>query len=407
MLHQDNPTASGSHWGLNALTYAREVCSLAPGRGSATEGEARAAGYVAEKLDALGVAAVIRQPFSGLRSIWIFLSMAFGFALAGHAAFWLLPTSVGALPAAGVMLLGFAFSAYLLWRKFTFRDYPLRQALPHGPSQNVIARLPPEGILRHQVVLVGHLDSHRAVLWYANDYLLKLYALSAPVAVYGVLLAPLFYSLAAITAWQFLAWLGVILGIIHFLAWLSGVTADLGPYSPGANDNASAVGSLLALAERLQQEPLQHTQVWLLFSGCEETGCDGMRFFLKEHGQGLKEALFIDFELVGIGDCLYYLRNEGLLHRQRIAVEVEQRLVAAGEGLDLRPVELAGFGAFTEIGTVWEYGHRGACLSAGFSTKRGLPEWHRLTDQPERLQAETLERVQALTWRVLRTIDAE
>ena len=121
---------------------------------------------------------------------------------------------------------------------------------------------------------------------------------------YGVYLAMLVYILAVLTHVQFFAWIGLVLAIFHFLGWFTGVTADLGRYSPGANDNASSVGTILALAERLRDQPLQNTEIWLAFTGCEESGCDGMLSLIKEHGNELREALFIDFEMVGIGDSI-------------------------------------------------------------------------------------------------------
>jgi Zn-dependent M28 family amino/carboxypeptidase len=100
-------------------------------------------------------------------------------------------------------------------------------------------------------------------------------------------------------------------------SWVgSGVTADLGRYSPGANDNASAVGTLLALAERLKDQPLQNTALWLAFTGCEESGCDGMKTLIREHGNMLRDAIFIDVEMVGIGDRLSYIAEEGNLRRR-------------------------------------------------------------------------------------------
>ena len=77
-------------WGERALTHVRAVTSASPGRGSATQGEARAAEYVRRQLAALHVKNVHTQPFQGLRSIWLFLSQVFGMALVGHAAYWLL-----------------------------------------------------------------------------------------------------------------------------------------------------------------------------------------------------------------------------------------------------------------------------------------------------------------------------
>jgi hypothetical protein len=304
-----------------------------------------------------------------------------------------------------ISLLAFGFSGYLLWRKSTFRRYPLPEAVPHGPSQNVIAVLPPQGEVRQKVVLVGHLDSHRAVFWFATDFLVKLFALSEPVALYGIFIAPMLYILALLTHWSAFAWMAIYIALNHFLGWFTGVTADLGPYSPGANDNAGAVGSVLALAERLQQQPLQHTEVWLALTGCEESGCDGMITLLETHGKELKEALFLDFELVGIGEQLVYIHDEGLLRTRTIPAEVEKLVLEAGQAFDLKPVHARGVGAFTENGTALEYGFKSVCLLALRKDSPLLPEWHRMTDVPSRMQPETLGRIHALAWEILQKVD--
>jgi hypothetical protein len=395
-------------WGQRALEHVRAIIALASaGRGSATAAEARAADYVRARLADLGVVDTRLQAFRGLRSIWLFLALAYGFALIGHAAFWVLRRPLGAAPALGVSLLAFAFGGYLMWQKMTFRDYPLRSSLPHGPSQNVVAVLPAAGEARRKLVLNAHLDSHRAVWLFATDPLLWFYFATSPLGVYGFFASPLLYGLSLLTHLPVLAWFGLIPLISHIPAWFTGVTADLGPYSPGANDNASAVGTLLGLAEHLRQSPLEHTEIWLAFTGCEETGCDGMVSFLKEYGQTLKGALLVNLEEVGIGERLVYLRSEGVLRPRRIQPWVEQLIaqVASELGNAVQPVHAAGLGAFTETGVAWEYGFDGVCIMTLRGGTRWPPEWHRLTDQVDRLQPEALEQAHKFVWILLQKLD--
>lgn len=394
-------------WGLRALKYAIAITGLSAGRGSATQAEAQAASFVQKSLQNLGMVGVRLQPFSGLRSLWLFLSLVFGLGIVGHAAFWLLQPVSGDLVALVFMVLAFGSSGFLLWRKFTFREFPLRWTLPHGPSQNVIAILPPTEEKRQQVVLIAHLDSHRAVFWFASDFLVRLFALSSPVSVYGVYLAPALYILNLLSGWSVFAWVGAILAFFHFMAWFTGLTADLGPYSPGANDNAAAVGTVLTLAERLKEQPLNNTEAWLVFTGCEESGCDGITAFFKEYRQVLKNALILDFELVGIGDQLVYLRREGVIRRRTIDPHVEKLVQQVGKEFRLRPVSVQATGAFTEAGAAWEHDLKAVCLLAKSSASPLMPEWHRLTDRPERLEASTLERVHELAWAILKRFDEE
>lgn len=47
--------------------------------------------------------------------------------------------------------------------------------------------------------------------------------------------------------------------------------------------------------------PLEHTEVWLAFTGAEEVGSVGMHVLLDRCGEQLRDAYFLDFEMVGRG----------------------------------------------------------------------------------------------------------
>ncbi len=383
-------------WGQRALQHARILTESTPGRGSATRLEAQAAVYVHQRLKQAGYE-VEQQTFIGLRSIWFFLALAFGFAVMGHLAGPLLSYALGdwALWTLRSALFGFAF--YMLWRKFSFQHFPLRASLPQGPSHNVIAVAAPSGAVQRRMVLNAHLDSHRAVIWFANDTLTRLYTLLSPLTIYGLLAAPLLYALHLLTNLSVFSWLGGALGLLHFATWFTGVTADLGPYSPGANDNASSLGVLLSLAERLQQEPLPDTEVWLVATGCEETGCDGMVTFLNAYGDRLRDALFLDLEVSGIGDEIVYVAAEGVVQARKIAPDLAEMLAAHGA----RPFSLAYLGAYTEGGAIWSRGLRGACLMSRPADSLTIPEWHRMSDTADKLQPAALQHMHDFVWRLL------
>lgn len=387
-----------------ALQHAKNIVALNPhGRCSATASEAYAAEYVCQQLANINIDDVQTQKFIGLRSVNLFIALTFGFALSGHAAFWLLRPLFGgwSLVISG---LAFAFSMFLLWRKYTFRSYPLSNTLPHGPSQNILARIPATELAKHQVVLLAHLDSHRAVWWYANDFLVKLYLLATPFAISGLPLVFLLYT-ATQFSWPGFAWFTTPFILLHFVAWFTGVSADLGPNSPGANDNASAIGTVLALAEHLQAEPLQYTEVWLAFTGCEETAAEGMRVLWEQYGETFKDALFLDFEMVGIGERLVYVSTEGIIRRKRIPPLVENLILEAGTPFELQAIDMAGFGTLTEIGVVLEHGGKGVCIMSQRAGSPLPPEWHRLTDTAEKLELPALEQTHEMGLRVLRQID--
>jgi hypothetical protein len=78
---------------------------------------------------------------------------------------------------------------------------------------------------------------------------------------------------------------------------------DAVPGSPGANDNAAAVGILLALWERLVADPPRHLTVRLAVFGDEERGMLGSRVYARTAPLGDLVGV-VSLELCGIGDSL-------------------------------------------------------------------------------------------------------
>ena len=78
---------------------------------------------------------------------------------------------------------------------------------------------------------------------------------------------------------------------------------DAVPRSPGANDNAAAVGILLHLLERIARDVPPRLRVRFLFTAAEELGYLGAREYVKrERLDGIIGVLSL--ELCGIGDAL-------------------------------------------------------------------------------------------------------
>ena len=61
------------------------------------------------------------------------------------------------------------------------------------------------------------------------------------------------------------------------------IEADSTPFTAGANDNATAAGMVLTLAEQFRKKPLEHTRVWAVCTGCEEVQHYGMIDFYRRH----------------------------------------------------------------------------------------------------------------------------
>jgi hypothetical protein len=99
---------------------------------------------------------------------------------------------------------------------------------------------------------------------------------------------------------------------------------------PGANDNGTAVVSLLALAEQLIEQPPENLRVILLSVGSEESFSEGIKAFGERHFPSLprESTFFICLESTG-SPHLLVLRGEGFLKMR----EYPSRALALMDGL--------------------------------------------------------------------------
>jgi Zn-dependent M28 family amino/carboxypeptidase len=108
---------------------------------------------------------------------------------------------------------------------------------------------------------------------------------------------------------------------------------------PGANDNLSAVGVLLAVAASLREHPVEGLRVLLLSTGSEESFAEGMQAFGRRHFEELDRAQteFLCLECLG-GPNLILLEGEGMLRMRDYPPEMRRALAvaAADAGVGIR-----------------------------------------------------------------------
>jgi len=162
----------------------------------------------------------------------------------------------------------------------------------------------------------------------------------------------------------------------------------------------------LDLADRLRTHPLQHTEVWLAFTGCEEVGAYGMAAFLDAHaGQLGKEAVYIALDQVGIGR-LTYLTADGLVLKRRTHPHALDLARTAASALpDLAVREQVGL-AYTDALVATKRGLVALTLCSlpapGSDETAG---WHQMSDTPERVDPGSLAAASAFAWQVLQEVD--
>jgi hypothetical protein len=117
----------------------------------------------------------------------------------------------------------------------------------------------------------------------------------------------------------------VLTELLNQLAWR-------GEYSPGAHDNASGVGVVLALAQHFSQHPPVKVRLGFLFTGAEETGLHGAMAFAAALKPGGPTQV-LNFDMVGAGDTLGVVMGDGTLWPLRTDAQLNARLLRARPGI--------------------------------------------------------------------------
>lgn len=369
-------------------------------RGTGMPAEAAVADYVAGRLNELGLA-VERQRFRSVTTQNAFPLAVDGLALLA-VALYPLDGPLTRWSAAGLAL----STAPLLWYTIRHADSPLRPLLPQVTSRNVVTRVKPQDESRQRAVVLAHLDTNRCRLAWQSSGVRYLEPLTC-----------LTLALLALLGLLYLA--GALLGDPGWLWWASLLPAgyvagmamtlwrdDRTPYSPGAHDNAAGVAVALELAGRLAVQPLRRTEVWLAFTGGEETDHAGLKTLLRRHAAALRQAAFIDLEGVGSGEIVYLTRQGVCAHYRpdpellAMARKVAERRPDLGVRAAEMPIE-------DEVRTLRTAGYRAICIAGRGPATGTLPHWHRADDTPDSVSAEVMVRATEFVMTLLEELDQD
>lgn len=290
------------------------------------------------------------------------------------------------------------FNTWAAFQLFSGRRQPYTFLTPSSPSANLIVRIPPKGKVQRKVVLIGHLDTnkHRTISSPAVKRGLVPLATSALVIAVLNGIAQLFgfKRLRTLTTLSMIGSLGALL------------LDESGDFVAGANDNASAVACLLGIGGQLQQNPLENTEVWLAFTGSEETVCLGMQELLDTYREELADAYFVDLEMVGAGDIAYVTHHSSMTYLSAYQPDPEslawaQATAAANPDLNVTGTPMT---ILEEVATLRSRGFRGLCI-VGVGEDGWLVNWHQYADNASNIEPQNLEKAARFTWAMLQNLD--
>jgi Peptidase family M28 len=341
-------------------------------RPSASPGERAAAEWIAASLRELGADAHVEQERAH-GTYWWPLGLLNAVAIAAAA----LPRRAGrALAALSLAALADDLDHRSRWFRRAF--------LPQRPTFNVVAEAGDVEAARTLVVVAHHDAAHGG-------------------AVFGVRALELLHArrpglYARFTRWPPLMW-GVVLGPLLVLlgrrragaaasAAAIAAMADIArsPVAPGANDNLSSVGALLALAKALRSEPVDGLRVLLVSTGSEESNSEGMQAFGRRHFPELprESTTIVTLECVGSGRlCL--AESEGFLVPHAYDSELKRLAASVAERVGV-PVRRGLHVSFASDGQIGLHAGYRSLLIGGIDELNLPANYHKPTDVPDNVQ---------------------
>lgn len=289
-------------------------------------------------------------------------------------------------------------------QELSFQNNFYRLILPKAQSQNVHAVILPSGEHTGDLVIVGHLDSQRTPFIFRTAGHVKAYDNFVTLTFITFILQVVLYTLSVFFHWPWVWYATIPTAICAFLLALMCFEADTTPFTAGANDNASAAGMVLTLAEEFQKKPLQHTRVWAVCTGCEEVQHYGMIDFYRRHLADLKNPRALVFELIGCAGPAW-LTKEGIV----VPFQADAKLVATVERLAKEHPEWGAYpakisGGNSEMADAIRNKIPAIALF-GMTPEGVAPYWHQKADTFDKMNVEIMEHTWELTNALIREID--
>ena len=394
-----DPTSTNPHI-ASWLTHIRALAVDIGPRGPTREGERQGALYAQAQFEKMGLNPAL-ETFSSARSIFYPHILGSGLILL---AFILFPLGGKITAVLAALLSIFVLVCELL--ELSFQNNPFRTILPKGQSQNVFAVIPSAGEHKRDLVLVGHLDSQRTPIIFSTKRWVKVYDRFTMVVFASIILQIILYSLAIFFEIPWAWYASIPTALCAILLAVMFLQAEAAPFTAGANDNASAVGMVLALAEEFTTQPLQHTRVYAVCTGCEEVQHYGMSDFYKRHQQELKNPTALVFEMLGCASPAW-LTKEGII----VPFKADQHLVQMAESLAAEHPEWNAHPATVSGGNT-EMADAIRCKIPAITitciTREGdWPYWHQKEDTFDKMNPVEMEKTWNMTGAMINRLDNE
>jgi Zn-dependent M28 family amino/carboxypeptidase len=373
-------------------------------RAPGSEGEAQAATWLAERLAAAGcVDARVEEawfhdgyakPIGALAAVTVVGGLA-ALTRRGRLAGGLAATLAGAAIADDV-----ANTHRVVRRRLT----------PALPTQNVVAVAgDPEAertlvvMAHHDAAPTGLIFDDRFQAWLAHEFpgLVERVDTSLPLW-WLVLGGPAAVAFGAARRRRPLIALGMATAAVT-AALMANIATS--PIVPGANDNLSGVSVLVALAERLRDEPLEGLRVMLVSCGAEEVIQGGINSFAERHFPALRQdsTWFLNLDTVG-SPILAMCEGEGPVVMEDYFDRRFRDLVARVADQSGAPLRRGLRARNSTDAVIPSHARYPTATLVSVNLAKALSNYHLLTDTPENVDYRTVAHALHVTEAVAREL---
>jgi acetylornithine deacetylase/succinyl-diaminopimelate desuccinylase-like protein len=181
------------------------------------------------------------------------------------------------------------------------------------------------------------------------------------------------------------------------------------PIVPGANDNLSAVAALVALAELLRERPVPGLRVLLVSCGAEEVLQGGIYGFAERHFANLRKdrTWFLNLDTIGSPE-LIMAEGEGPFWMEDYTDPGFRDLIARAAERIGQPLRRGTRSRASSDAVIpSRAGYPTAMLASWEPGSKVLSNYHLMTDTPENLSYDTIERAVTITHAVASELAAD
>lgn len=293
----------------------------------------------------------------------------------------------------------YALTAYVFEQRY-LKEY-VDFLFPEKKGTNVIGKLKPKGTPKQLIILSGHHDSAYQFPLFTKfkdkfgllAYLTVLTIILSVVVALAKFILDLMLLSSVVSNVLLLCIPLVCTAMTGYIGF--GLRSNF--VIQGANDNLSGVAVMLALAHHFATHKLKNIELWFISFSCEEC-MRGSKRFVQKHYEELKDSKTINFDMVGLGKICIISKEPyySTTHSFELAKAIQQ-------STDL-PIKIVRFGG-TDAASFSKKGLEAVSLM-GLTSKAYPHTWHELTDKPDIIEPEKLDRALQKTIKFLTDLDS-